>query len=284
MPTFELAFGPCNVAISGPADGVPILLVHGVLVDGTLWDPIVPALATRYRVIQPDLPIGAHRTPARRRDLLSPEGIADALAELLDELGVASAVVVGNDTGGALSQILTARHPDRVDALILTSCDAFDHFPPTVLKPIKPLLAIPPVVDALAFAYRSKRLRRSWIGAGLLLTHPIDDDVIRPWFRQISTSRASRHDMAAFIRRCEPSLTHAAARSLRSFPRPVLIAWSENDPIFPPSDARRLAETIPTATLRWITGARTFSMIDQPGQLTDTIVDFLAQSSPTGHR
>jgi pimeloyl-ACP methyl ester carboxylesterase len=280
--TIDLPFGPCDVRVSGPADGPAVLLVHGVLVDGSVWDGIVPALARTHRVIQPDLPIGAHRRPAQRREELHPEGIADALVALLDRQGADRAVVVGNDTGGAIAQILTARHPDRVAALVLTSCDAFDHFPPTVLKPVKPLLAIPAFVDLMAYAYRAERIRRSWIGAGLLLNHPIDDAVIEPWFSTVSRNRAGRADMAAFLRRCRPQLTHAAAEALRSFSGPALIAWSAGDRLFPEADGRRLAEIIPNAELALVSGARTFSPVDQPDQLAGLILQFLRRTQPVG--
>ena len=175
----DLPFGPCAVRVTG--DGPPVLLVHGIIVNGHLWDPIIPALAVGHQVISPDLPLGSHEHPARRRDLVTPEGVADSLAALIEALGHDQVVVVGNDSGGAISQILTARHPDKVRALVLTTCDAFDHFPPTVLKPVLPLLRVPGFVDLMALAYRSARVRRSWIGAGLLLNHPVDDRVVAPW-------------------------------------------------------------------------------------------------------
>ncbi|HEX2578140.1 MAG TPA: alpha/beta fold hydrolase, partial [Aquihabitans sp.] len=261
ITTHTLSFGPCDVRLDGDEQGEPVLLVHGALVDGTLWDRIVPALAERHRVIRPSLPIGAHRHPAAHRDLLHPEALADSLVELLDRLDVERAVVVGNDTGGAISQILAARHPDRVSSLVLTSSDALDHFPPTALKPVIPLLRFPAAVRLLERAYRSRRGRRSPLGVGLVMKRPIDDAVISPWFDEIGAHPESLHDTAAFLRSCRPALAHAAADALRSFPRPVLVAWSEDDLIFPKADARRLAEMIPHATLRWITDARTFSMV-----------------------
>ena len=126
MPTVELPYGSIDVTITG--SGPAVLLVHGVLVDGRLWDPIVPEIARTHRVIQPHLPLGAHRVPVKRRDLLHPEAVADSLGDLLEALGERDAIVFGSDTGGAIAQIFTARHPDRVRGLLLTSCDAFDHF------------------------------------------------------------------------------------------------------------------------------------------------------------
>jgi len=271
--TVDLPFGPCEVRVTG--DGPPVLFVHGIIVNGTVWDGVALALADDHQVIQPDLPLGGHRLHARRRELVAPEGVADALAVLLEELGHDQAVVVGNDSGGAISQIFTARHPDRVRALVLTSSDAFDHFPPNLLKPVKALLAVPGMIDVVGALYRFGWIRRSWAGAGLAMNKPIDDELIAPYFDRVAGDREARRDMAAFIRGCKPALTNAAAEALASFPRPVLLAWSEGDVLFPEADARKLAEMIPDAELTWITGSRTFSMVDQPEQLLAAIRPFL---------
>ena len=268
----DLPFGPCAVRVTG--EGPPVLLVHGVIVNGHLWDPIVPALAVDHQVIQPDLPLGAHAHPARRRELVTPEGLADALAALVEALGHEQVVVVGNDSGGAISQVFAARHPDRVRALVLTTCDAFDHFPPTLLKPLKPVLAVPGMVDVLGFLYRFRFVRRSWAGAGLVITD-IDDAMIDPYFDRLSTDRQARRDMAQFVRGCRPALTHAAADELRTFPRPVLLVWGRGDRLFPEADARRLHEMIPGSELAWIEDTKTFSMIDQPERLVAVIRPFL---------
>ncbi len=273
----DLPFGPCDVHRSG--SGVPLLMVHGALVDHTLWDRIVPGLEPAADMIRPDLPIGAHRTPVTRRDLLHPEAIADSLARLLDALGVDQAAVIGSDTGGALAQIFTARHPDRVKGLILTSCDAFDHFPPTIIKLLLPMLAIPGGIDAIANLYRSKRVRRSFMGAGLLLNHPVDDTIVKPWLRRLVDSHENRKDVRAFLRASRPKLAHAAARELETFPRPALIAWSRGDRLFPDADGERLARTIPDCELHWIENTRTFSMIDQPDALVALIRPFLDRLS-----
>jgi pimeloyl-ACP methyl ester carboxylesterase len=275
--TIDTAFGPCTVHLDGPESGPPVLLVHGVLVDATVWDGITPGLAAGHRVIRPDLPLGAHLVPARDRSRLHPDGLADALVEVLDALGVTRAAVVGSDTGGAIAQVLAARHPDRVQALVLLSCDALDHLPPTVLKPIVPLLRIPAVVDLIGRLYAVPRVRRSWIGAGLLLVHPIDDAVIAPWFTKVATNREARHDMAAFLRRCRPAVGHAAADALEARPVPLLLAWSGDDRLFPESDARELQRRIAGAELELLDGVRTFSQVDRPEAVLSRVLPFLAR-------
>ncbi len=268
----ELPFGPCEIHRSGT--GVPLLMLHGALVDHTLWDRIVPGLEPVADLIRPDLPIGSHRTPVVRRDLINPTDLADSFAGLLDAVGVDRAAVIGSDTGGALAQIFAARHPDRVRALLLTSCDAFDHFPPTIIKALQPVLALPGSTRLIAQLYRSPRVRRSFLGAGLLLNKPIDDAIVKPWLEGLRRP-GNQKDVREFLRRCRPSLAHTAAKQLETFPRPALIAWSRGDVLFPDADAERLAATIPDCELHWIEDTKTFSMIDQPEALLAVVRPFL---------
>lgn len=268
----DLPFGPCAVHVTG--EGPPVLFVHGIIVNGSIWDALVPDLARDHTVIRPDLPLGAHALPARHRDRVTPEGVADALAALVEALGHEQVVVVGNDSGGAISQVFAARHPERVRALVLTTCDALDHFPPTLLKPMKPMLAIPGYVDLLGFLYRFRPVRRSFLGAGLVISD-IDDAMIDPYFDRLSQDREARRDMATFIRGCRPALTHAAAEALESFPRPILLAWGRGDRLFPESDAEALHARWPTSDLAWIEDTKTFSMVDQPERLLALLRPFL---------
>lgn len=275
----DLPFGPCQVHRSG--SGVPLLMIHGALVDHTLWDRIVPGLEPIADLIRPDLPIGSHRTPVTRRDLLTPTDLADSFAHLLDAVGVDQAAVIGSDTGGALAQIFAARHPDRVRALLLTSCDAFDHFPPTIIKALQPVLALPGSTRLIAQLYRSRRVRRSFLGAGLLLNKPIDDAIVKPWLEGLGRP-GNQLDVRAFLRRCRPRLAHDAAAALASFPHPALIAWSRGDILFPDADAERLAATIPDCELHWIENTKTFSMIDQPEALLAVVHPFIERIAAAG--
>lgn len=271
----QTMFGPCEVHEDGPADGLPVLLVHGVFVTSTVWDDIVPGLATTHRVIRPDLPLGAHRLPATRRDRLHPSGIAVALTEVLDAHGIDRAVVVGSDTGGALAQVVAAQHPDRVSGLALLSSDTLDHFPPTILRPLAAAARVPGVVTALATTYRSRWARRSPLGAGLLISAPIDDDRIAPWFDRLSTVRHCQRDLAAFLPTCRPAVTHAAVDALEASPPPTALVWSRGDRLFPESDAEELHRRIAGSTLTFVDGARTFAQIDQPAAVLAALEPFL---------
>lgn len=275
--TVQTTFGPCPVHEDGPGGGPPVLLVHGVFVDSTVWDDIVPGLAATHRVIRPDLPLGAHLTPAERRDRVTPDGIADALAEVLDALGLERAAIVGSDTGGALAQVFAARHPDRVAGLALLSCDTLDHLPPTLIKPLVASLAVPGVDRVLAFLYRFRPVRRSWLGAGLLISPPIDDERIAPWFDRLAHQPVTRADLVAFLRTLRPAITHAAVDALEEAPPPTALIWSRRDRLFPEADAHELHRRIAGSTLTFVDRARTFSQIDQPGAVLVALEPFLAR-------
>jgi len=119
----------------GPDDGRPVVLIHGYAMGGSLWRPLTERLAgDGFRCIAPTWPLGAHAEPMNEDAELTVEEIAAMVGELVDELSLEDVVLVGNDTGGAIAQVVATSTPAR-RALVLTSCDAFEHSPP-ILKPL----------------------------------------------------------------------------------------------------------------------------------------------------
>src|SRR5579872_6814533 len=103
--------------------GEALLFVHGLLVDGRLWDRVTPQLSGSYRCIVPDWPLGAHHRPLAPGADRSPRGVARLIADFIEALELEQVTVVANDTGGAITQILAAEHPERLRAIVLTNCD-----------------------------------------------------------------------------------------------------------------------------------------------------------------
>lgn len=126
MADVTLPQGTIHIRDTGA--GAPIVFVHGLLVDGTLWRKVVERLEGGFRCIAPDWPLGSHRTPMARDADLSPRGVAHLIADTLEQMGLRDVTLVGNDTGGAICQILVTERPQRVGRLVLTDCDAFDNF------------------------------------------------------------------------------------------------------------------------------------------------------------
>src|SRR3954447_3844368 len=147
-------------------NGPVVLFVHGLLVDGSLWRKVVAPLEG-FRCIVPTLPLGSHRVPARDRSALTPIGVADMLAELMERLELTDVTIVANDTGGAITQLLLTRRPERVARVVLTPCDAFENFLPPAFKPLQ-WLAKARLLSPFLQGARIRALRSSPLAYGLL--------------------------------------------------------------------------------------------------------------------
>jgi pimeloyl-ACP methyl ester carboxylesterase len=273
MPEIQLSQGKIHYRDEGT--GHPLVLIHGLLVNGTLWERLVPHLAPNNRVIVPDLPLGSHREAMSPDADLSPTGLAALIDEFIARLGFDEVTLVGNDTGGALCQLVAAHHPARIGRLVLTNCDAFDHFPPPALKPmLTPLVRVPGALASLAVLGRSRAVRRASMSLAGLTSGPVPDELIQSWVAPLRNPDV-RRDARKVMRGIDPSYTLAAAELLRGFERPVLIAWGTRDRFFPLSDAERLAELFPDARLETIEGARTFVQLDAPERLAALLAPVL---------
>ena len=267
--TIPTRVGPVPCRIWG--DGLPVLASHGMLVDGRLWDQVAAELPPSVALIAPDLPLGAHATPVPDRAMLTAEGIAGALIDILDHLGIQTAVAVGSDTGGALTQIAVGDHLTRFSGLVLCSCDALSHCPPPLLRPLRPIVGTPGLLRTVGWAFSLKPTFASPGPLNLLCKKPVDESLVTSWLSPFRTSPAIRSDFAAFFKTMRRDLTLKAAEQLRTFSGPTVIAWSRGERLFPRRDAEQLAAMIPRATLHWIDDALTLSPLDQPSAVAQAI-------------
>jgi pimeloyl-ACP methyl ester carboxylesterase len=268
IPAINLSQGAVHYSDDGAGPCV-VLLIHGLFVDGRVWDRLVPLLTPWARCIRPDLPLGAHRTPMNGNADLSPPGLARMIAEMIERLDLREVTVLGNDTGGALCQILCANHPELVQRLVLTNCDAFEHFPPVAFRAIERIGShIPGAIAGLDLFLRVRLLRRATLAAAPLTMRPLPDQLLASWFEPLG-DRHIRADVRAVLAGISPRHTLAAADRLTAFDRPALIAWGTRDRFFPLSDAQRLARVLPHARLETVDDARTYVQVDQPQRLAE---------------
>lgn len=272
MPHVELEQGTIHYQQSGPVHGRPIVFVHGYAMGGSLWDALSERLAARgLRCLAPTWPLGAHTEAMKQGSRLTMESVAAMVDELLTALSLEDVVLVGNDTGGAIAQTVATSSPSRLGALVLTSCDAFEHFPPPILKPLIAAAKFPPAFRAALPPLRTRFGRRRAYGA---LAHTDIDDLVVEWVTPALKDPKVREDLRQFTASMNQETTMQAAAALPSFTKPVLVAWSEDDAFFPLEDGKRLASVLPSSRLEVIPGTRTFSMIDQPNRLAELIADF----------
>jgi hypothetical protein len=193
------------------------------------------------------------------------------VSELLTALSLDDVVLVGNDTGGAIAQVVATQEPARLGALVLTSCDAFEHFPPPILKPLVAAARFPATFQVAVQPLRTRFGRRRAYGA---LAHADIDDLVLEWTKPALSNSLIREDLRRLTASLDQQTTVRAAARLPQFTQPALIAWSKDDALFPVDDGRRLAATLPHSSFEVIQDARTFSMIDQPDRLAELIARF----------
>jgi pimeloyl-ACP methyl ester carboxylesterase len=272
----ELSAGPVEYTDSG-GDGPPVVLLHGLLMDSSLWTGVIAGLGDDFRCVAPTLPLGAHSRPMNTDADLSPRGIARLVTEFIERLDLRDVTLVGNDTGGALVQLLMGDDNARIGRVVLASCDAFDNFPPGLTG--KALVASGKLPPALFGGFmqqmRLKPVRRLPIAFGWLTKR--GDAATATWIRPVLRQPEVRRDTVRVLRAISADrtlLTQAAGR-LPAFDRPALVVWARQDRVMPPEHGRRLAGLLPNATLVEIPDSYTLLPLDQPAAFTQAIRDFI---------
>jgi pimeloyl-ACP methyl ester carboxylesterase len=270
----DLPQGKLRYRAAGPASSSrpPVVFAHGLLVDGRLWEPVAERLAAEgVRSYAPTLPLGAHQTPMNPDADLSPRGIAALVGDFIAALGLSNVTIVGNDTGGAICQVMLGGDTSRIGAAVLTNGDAFGAFPPRGLAPLFHALRHPGVVACLEPVLRSARVRQGRLAFGPLASAPLDAELTRDWVRPLA-GKAIRRDLAHFARGVDPRVLLDAASRFGQFTGPVRILWGDNDAYFQTELGRRLSEAFPHASLTTVPGGRTFLPLDHPDEVAGEII------------
>ncbi|MEV6879293.1 alpha/beta hydrolase [Amycolatopsis sp. NPDC051128] len=274
----ELSAGTVEYTDTG-GPGPVVVFVHGLLMDGSLWDGPVADLAADHRCVVPTLPLGAHRHPMRDDADLSLPGIARLLAEFLDRLNLREVTLAGVDTGGALVQLLMADGASRVSRVVLASCDAFDNFPPGLTG--KTLVfsgkLSPGLFGVFMQQMRLRPVRRLPIAFGWLTKR--GDAATRRWVQPVLSQAAIRRDTVRVLRAAaaaSPGFLLAVAERLTGFDRPALVVWAREDRVMPPEHGRRLAALLPKGKLVEVADSYTLLPLDQPAEFARLVREFTA--------
>lgn len=269
MSTIDISAGTIHYEATGPQNGRPVVFVHGYMMGGQLWRQVSERLAgLGLRCIAPTWPLGAHPEPLRPGADRTITGVAGIVAEVLAAFDLEDVVLVGNDTGGVVTQLVAVHYPERLGALVLTSCDAFEHFPPPILKPVILAAKSKTLFGTAIQVMRAPAARKRGYDG---LAHRDIDDLTEIWVRPVLSNPAIAEDLRQFSLSMRTEVTTGVAARLPAFDKPALIAWSADDVFFAQEDGERLAAAIPNARLEVIEGARTFSMLDQPDRLADLL-------------
>ncbi len=253
--------------------GRPVVFVHGYLVDGRLWDGVVDSLSDRCRCLAPDWPIGSQPMAMKPDADLSPYGIAATIADFLEALDLEDVTIVGNDSGGAMSQVLVTRHPERIGRLVLTNCDTHENFPPGPFKAFVALARVPGALRAMLAPVRFGAVARAAYKP--FARREIPPELVRSWTEPCLNDPGVKRDLKKATVDMNKRYTLEAAEKLRTSDLPVLLAWTPKDRVFPLEYAERLAGEVPNAKIVEIPDAGTFVPLDQPERVADAIANFV---------
>ena len=259
-------------------EGPTLLFAHGIFANRTLWRDVVPRLSDRFRCVVPDLPLGGHSIPLQPDADLSPRGVARIVADFMEALDLRDVTPVGNDTGGAICQLVAAKHPERLGRLVLTNCDAYNAFFPLPLSPLQygARLFGERFSSLLAGALKYRFAQRLFFQA--VAKRRVDEKTLDAYLSPFLRNAGVRRDVTRFLAAVSNRYTLEAAKRFSDFHRPVLLLWGEDDIFFSSRLAHRLQRDFPDARLEFLPDSRAFVPEDQPQALASRILKFVEAS------
>ena len=260
--------GPASYIDTG-GPGRAVLFVHGLGTSSYLWRHVIGQLDGQRRCVAVDLPLHG-QTPAAAGQDFSLPGLARFLADFCDGLQLNDIDLVANDTGGAISQVFAAGHPERLHTLTLTNCETHDNLPPKALLPTI-LLARMGLFARIAprLARDAHRARRRVYGMGYQDVSKLPEDIVRAWLEPLLGTPQSAREYQRLLTSLHARDLLAAEPALARLRVPTLIVWGTGDIFFRRKWAYWLRDTIPGATeVVEIAGARLFFPDERAAELT----------------
>jgi pimeloyl-ACP methyl ester carboxylesterase len=274
MKTVSVTAGSIQYREEGDPDGPTVVLLHGLFMNDTVWNLVLPLLPDGFRYLLPVLPMGGHRVPMRDDADLTMPGMVDIVADFLEALDLTDVTLVVTDWGGALFLTDIGRDK-RIGRLVICPSEAFENFPPGFPGKVSWVASRTPATVSLAMRQlRIGWLRRQWFMFGLMAKKPVPQEIADDWFEAGLSDRRIRRDLVKYCRTkfAKRDLIRATDR-LADFGGDVLVLWSHN-PVMPDAHAQRLAE-LTSGQLRYVDDANVLIMLDQPEQTARAIGEFL---------
>jgi pimeloyl-ACP methyl ester carboxylesterase len=283
MRAVELSAGTVEYIDEG--DGPPVVLLHGLAMDGELWRAVIDDLRPDHRCIAPTLPLGAHRQPMRPEADLSLRGLGVMVAEFLAALDLRGATLCFSDWNCA--PLMAAESLlDRVDRLVITSCEAFENYPPGLAGRMAALSGwLPGGLAMMRLGLLARSVRRLPFVFGQMSKRGVPEQLIRRWLEPLGR-REIQHDLRKYVRdtRRGRRAMLTATDALPAFTRPVLIVWDTEGRMMPIEHAHRFATLFPDSRLVEISDSYTLIPIDQPGLLASELREFIGSGARSTDR
>jgi pimeloyl-ACP methyl ester carboxylesterase len=269
-----------RISYSDQGSGPVALFVHGVLLNGYLWRHQQTGLSDLRRTIAVDL-LAHGDTEIAPDQNVSVTANAKMLSEFLDALNFDKVDLVGNDSGGGISQIFAALYPERVRTLTLTNCDTHDNWPPEAFKPFVAMVKAGGLRGTLEAMLSDKSIYRSPGALGPAYEHPenVTDETIENYLRPFLASNERTRDLERFVEAFDSKHTVAIEPKLKTLKAPTLIVWGTDDIYFDVKWSHWLADAIPGTERRVeFKGARIFFPEERPEEFNRELRAFWKQT------
>lgn len=237
-----------RIAFVAYGDGPAALFVHGVFLNGFLWRDVIEEVRDVRRCIAIDLLAHGHTQTSSTQDM-SFTAQAKMIVEFLDALGIERVDLVGNDSGGAIAQLVAAHHPDRLRTLTLTNCDVHDNWPPEAFRPTLAAAAAGGLRAGLEAMLADIDFARSELGLGVGYAQPLalSPETVAAYLAPLVACDQAVGNLERFLAAMDSSQTVSIYGRLKTLRVPTLVMWGTDDVFFDVRWAHWLCETIPGA-------------------------------------
>jgi pimeloyl-ACP methyl ester carboxylesterase len=267
----DVTAGGARVRFVEAGDGHPLLLIHGYLSSRLVWDDVLPGLATKFRVIVPDLPgFGDSEKPPPARYAYGFQAFAESLVDVIAALDLGRISVCGHGMGGGVALMLAARHPAMVENLLLVDPIVYPHKAHMLAR-----IAGVPVVGPIAF--------KQFCGRTMFNRHfkerVYGAESKIPWTRvdhlfHLFNVPAAREAACATTRAIGD--TRPLVALLPRVTAPTLVTWGRSDRATPVAHGRRLARELQNARFEVFECGHS-PPEECPDAFVEVVCDFLAK-------
>lgn len=255
---------------TGPRDAPAVILLHGFGASLDTWEPWSQTLSTRFRVIRFDLPGFALTGPDPTGDYTDARELK-ILIDLMNQLGVAHASLIGNSLGGRIAWKFAALHPDRVMRLVLVSPDGFAS--PGFDYDVPP--KTPLIMQALPYI-----APRALLKANLAAAYGHKDALSETTLTRYRDMMLAPGVRRAMLTRMGQAILHDPVPTLARIKAPTLLLWGEQDGMIPISNAADYLRHIPQATLVRLPNLGHLPFEEDPVNSLPPVERFLAGDAP----
>lgn len=262
----ELAGTRLHVRDDGPKDAPALLMLHGFGASLHTWEPWAQALAGRWRVLRVDLPGHGLSPPDSTGDYTDARSLQLLLA-LMDRQQLARVTLIGNSMGGRIAWTMAARHPQRVDRLVLVSPDGFaspGYFEYGKAPEVSPMLQL--MRHVLPRPVMRMSLAPAYVNRDALT------DELLTRYHDLLRAPGAR---GALLQRMQQTVLVDPVPLLKTLQAPTLLLWGEQDAMIPIANADDYLKAIPDSRLVRLPGLGHLPHEEDPARSLQPVLAFL---------